>query len=613
MAKNPKKSIAGTSEEVGSEKASAKYRPILAQDPGIPQKSTKNVAAEDSSLTPKQTPEATPTTAQDARKRKTSAPSGRRNKTGPFTFDTPKRGPESVKVGEFNAIAASPKAQKTTEKRLRKGMGLAGEETGVLEHALELAKKGHQEGIKSGKIPADHPVPTIKGANPVYGGHYHRLAKVLKAMPVTEDQLRKESIGEGMNFEAKVSALHNLVQKTSDSDRTIKQTPSPEHYWEHPETKQIHKVSEGHPDMPRTFTRSKQQKVTVSRDPNTGTEVIERGHVGYEPHEMAGGHTVWRKSEGPKGTSVVKNITSKVIDAEEYSQGTRASAAKKTSSIEAEMKDSHNKVIGTTQRGKAKTVFIGRKKPERSMESVTEPLTVPKGKEGSRGQKVKDVQGNLVPQPPEVRGYISRKAAPVAPAEKKSNFPALGKQWRQPELDLAPTGKTIETPSRMGDVSKVEFKPKTTKAGKPIMYEGKALETPSRVTKPKMTTIPGSSKFYEEGKTRPSVDMVPPKQTTGIEDVRTIKAAGKIAGPKLSTSTELEVRPGGKRKQIMDRAAGKRAAKESASTARPMKQPTLPGMEHTLNTPSKGRQFLGTEKIQDKEALKAARSTNKRY
>ena len=668
MARKPKKSIAGTPEEVGSEKASAKYRPILDEMPSTPQSSTKNVAAEDSTLTPKQTPEALPSEGAIARTRKVNAPSGRRNKTGPFTFDTPKRGPMSVKPGEFNAMQeGTGKVSKNLVKRRRAGMGRAGEEKGILQHALQLAGEAHVEGIKSGKIdPNTTDLPSLaeNASNPVQGSHFHALAKVLHHMPgVTEDQLRKQSIGEGMSFENKILALHSVVQKGSDAERTIKQTPNPEHYWEHPETKQIHKVSEGHPDMPRTFTRSKQQKVTVTRD-SSGAEVVNAGHVGYEPHEMAGGHTVWRKNEGPKGTSIVKNIAAKIINAEEYPQGTRAAAANKTAAMAKEMADSHSQVIGTRQRGKAKTVFTQQpgKAPVRDMESVTEPLTVPKGKQGSRGQKVKDVQGNLVPQPPEVRGYISRKAAPVSKPKKsvtpvfgdphpttfsartrsdseltnmikqenrkkkedrsplpitKTKFEPIshsaGKQWKQPELDLAPTGKTIETPDRIGNVSKVEWKNKTTKAGKPIMYEGKALQTPSRVTKPKMTTIPGSSMLIPEGKTRPSVDMVPPKETTGMEDLRTIKNDVGFAKPKLSESTAVELRPGGKRKQIMDRAAGKRAAKESVANARPMQQPTLPGMEHTLNTPSKGRQFLGTQKVQDKEALKAARSTNKRY
>lgn len=723
-AKKPKKSILGTTEEVGSEKASSKYREPLAESPAVTQESIKNNAVTDSKLTPKMEPIAPPSQGENARIRKVSAPSGRRTKTGPFTFDTPTRPEGSVKPGEYNVMSeGSGKVSKNLAKRVRKGMGVAGSQNGILNHALQLAGEAHAEGVKSGKIPDTTPLPSLaeNAPNPVIGGHFHRLAKVLHAMPgVTEANLRKQSIGEGMSFENKILALTKTVQRSEDSKRTIKQTPNPEHYWEHPETKQIHKVSEGHPDMPKTFTRTKAEKVTVSRNANLEEE-INKGHVGYEPHKMAGGHTVWRESKGPKGTPIVNNIAAKIKDAEEYSPSSRKSAAAKTNDLIDQMSGSHERVIGTRQRGKGKTVFIGRRKPERTMVSVTEPLTVSKpSKEKGRTGPVDEV-GNIKPQPL-IRSSTNVKGLPVSKPKKTTREPkpiptgnekidkimtetweaspnrttvntklfgnphpttfsartrsnaemttmvereskkkkadrnlitrtqfepiahSAGKQWKNAPLDIGPIGKTVTTPDRIGDVSKVEWKPKTNKAGKPIMYEGKALQTPSRVTKPKMQTILGGERFIPEGKTRQSVDTEPPTEnkwtqvgsytglgdktdprnrkgnrryelelggvskptTTGLEDLRAIKAGGGLTKP----GTDLVLRPGGKKKALADKSGDKRAAKERARISQPAKQPTLPGMDK----PEVSRQFLGGHEVkQDPNALKAARAQNKRY
>jgi hypothetical protein len=103
-----------------------------------------------------------------------------------------------------------------------------------------------------------------------------------------------------------------------------------------------------------------------------------------------------------------------------------------------------------------------------------------------------------------------------------------------------------------------------------------------------------------------------PAETTGLEELRSIKNAGLIAKPNPSASRTVAVRegtPGQKNR-------AKRAAINTRQTSRPMEQPMLPGKELRSAAFAMG----GTsEKISEKtrvlqgEARKPSRGTNELY
>jgi hypothetical protein len=63
--------------------------------------------------------------------------------------------------------------------------------------------------------------------------------------------------------------------------------------------------------------------------------------------------------------------------------------------------------------------------------------------------------------------------------------------------------------------------------------------------------------------------FTPTETTSGLDDLRTIKSAGKLSSQKLSSSTELEVRPGGKKQ------ARKDAKLAKSSAPKTMVQPSM--------------------------------------
>ena len=191
--------------------------------------------------------------------------------------------------------------------------GLPGDESGINDAAVELAKQDWEEAKKIGKpvneIHPEDPEPTKEST---YYGHHRRLA-VLMRLGLTQDQIANSAKGKGASFTQKTSYLHKLLEKhvkASTHDRVDLKVEGITH-WVHPTTGVAHPISENHPDMPKTvdpnnnmpihnFTRASGVIDRVRRDQNTQEWVLDKktgnkeidDTLGYDPNKPEGWNVV---------------------------------------------------------------------------------------------------------------------------------------------------------------------------------------------------------------------------------------------------------------------------------------------------------------------------------
>jgi len=576
-----------------------------------------SAAKEDPKLTPKPTIEPLPSENQLKRDRLRNEPLARPQKTGVLTGGTPQR---------YEAPLTDPSRD---ESRLRKGMGIAGEEKGIVSHAISLLNRDNAVMWRKGQLVEKPAIAT--SYKDVRDTHQHRLAKVLHTFKVSEDALQAHAQatagGSRKAYEDTISGLHEAAQQHNDFyGAKITKVPGPTDLWEHPTLtdangfKKTFPVTANHPDMPSAFTRSK-QKITRVNILSDGTLGTSEGYEGWDSFKAAGG-TVWRQQTAPKGTDLVDHLRSEILTNHAEGASLRARKVKDAGTILDSLAGG-NKVIGMRERGKAEPKPglpavnarpINRKgKPGTSMaypldqgqNSVAEALVVekpsptglPEGRNKTdrqpkaRSGKVRVTKGT--------RGLAvssSNMATKEAEIETQAGTRVSAKSLLKPLVDknaMTPdkvAGAAVVAEPKKSKISKedkalevAQSRSKAQKArgtgplakgavniaGKPSMLQDSQMALPGFENVEKMRVGARAQRLLAQ--THGNISA----ETTGIQDVNTIKAAGLIAKPTPSDSREVAVREGGPRAK--SRAAS--AARQTRQRNTPMEQPMLPGKE----------------------------------
>ena len=331
-----------------------------------------SAAKEDPKLTPKPTMEPLPSENKVKLDRLRNEPLARPQKTSVFTGGTPQR---------YEAPLTDPSRD---ESRLRKGMGIAGEEKGIVSHAISLLNRDNAIMWRKGQLVEKPAIAT--SYNDVRDTHQHRLAKVLHTFKVSEDALQAHAQatagGSRKAYEDTISSLHEVSQQHNDFyGAKITQVPGPTDLWEHPTLtdangfKKTFPVTANHPDMPSAFTRSK-QKITRVNILSDGTLGTSNGYEGWDSFKAAGG-TVWRQQTAPKGTDLVDHLRGEILTNHAEGASLRARKVKDAGTILDSLAGG-NKVIGMRERGKAEP---GRGNPKVSYRPITTtgPISAAKG------------------------------------------------------------------------------------------------------------------------------------------------------------------------------------------------------------------------------------------
>jgi hypothetical protein len=226
-------------------------------------------------------------------------------------------------------------------KRISKGMGTSDDP--VKAEAMAIAHRDYKNKLEAGEE-AEAPSWT-EGKNPVAGGHYPRLVRVMHHFGVTEDQLKPDHFDSGLRFEDRIKALHSYVQSDKDSKQKIYQTPEEGDYWQHPGTGELHKVSDNHPDMPTTFERNKGATYNYLRNQDGSIKELGGVYEGWNREKRRGGH-VWTKRTADPGTGKMTDLIGSIIrNPVKENSGTKSKVASAINSIAT----GGRKVIGYTQ------------------------------------------------------------------------------------------------------------------------------------------------------------------------------------------------------------------------------------------------------------------------
>jgi hypothetical protein len=305
------------------------------------------------------------TPGQEARNAARNVGSGRPGKTNP-------KGRPQASPLDFGKLptrpegGATPASVNVTDKadvainlidRMKSGMGLPGEEQGHLDRAVALHTRDREIAARTGKVvngvtPKDAPATPLT----VFGGHHHRLAKVMHTFGIADEEVYKNAASQtGQRLETYVHGLHKIAQEHEDSKRQITHSPSEGDLWEHPQTKELIPVGANHPDMPMAFSRTKGKVARVTRGAK-GQEVVARSHEGWDKMRVAGGKTVYRKYTPASGIDLVDHMRVQMLG----EHGPSATSRRRGGDIATEIADV---VSGAVPRGKKK---IGMQKVARS-------------------------------------------------------------------------------------------------------------------------------------------------------------------------------------------------------------------------------------------------------
>ena len=371
-------------------------------DPAIPDPNTPKPTIEE--ITP----------GQDARAAARNVGTGVPARTTVLDFGKLPSRPEGGATAASVNVTEKPDVAINLIDRLKSGMGLPGEEQGHLDLALKLHESDREVAARTGKVVNDVQPNDPKATHlTVFGGHHHRLAKVMNTFKISDPEIYKNAASAtGQRLATLVHGLHKIAQEHEDSKRTITHTPKEGAMWEHPETKEIIPVAANHPEMPSAFTRTKGKVARVSRDAS-GAVVTTRSHEGWDSMRVRGGTTVYRKYGAPKGIDLVDHMRAEMLSEHGVSATSRAAHANRTTDILEQMNSSiprDKKQIGVRKVAKRTTPTVtSRPKAQRTKSpgaakiyrlsptntETTEPLLVDKAKPGkAAGTK---------PNPPKAR------------------------------------------------------------------------------------------------------------------------------------------------------------------------------------------------------------------
>jgi hypothetical protein len=246
---------------------------------------------------------------------------------------------------------------------MKSGMGLPGSENGDLDLALKLHARDLQTARSTGKVTNDvspNDTPATQHVQ-VYGGHHARYARVMRVMGVGDEEVYKNAASSaGMRLPAYVAGLHGKVVQHETSKKDMTHTLSGNEYWEHPTTKAIIPVSENHPDMPSSFTRSEGVVSKITRGAD-GREVLDSGYRGWDKTKTRGGkggQEVLRYSAGPtKGVDLIDHLRVQMLS----EHGSSSTSRKKGASVANDIADVASGAVprGMKRSGKRKVAAEG--------------------------------------------------------------------------------------------------------------------------------------------------------------------------------------------------------------------------------------------------------------
>jgi hypothetical protein len=288
---------------------------------------------------------------------------GRKEKTGVLNFGTLPSRPEGASKPASSNATDRPEVASNVIDRMKSGMGLPGSENGDLDLALKLHARDLQTARSTGKITNDvSPDDTPKTTHvQVYGGHHARYARVMRVMGVGDEEVYKNAASAaGMRLPAYVAGLHGKVVQHETSKKDMTHTLSGNEYWEHPTTKAIIPVSENHPDMPSSFTRSEGVVSKITRGAD-GREVLDSGYRGWDKTKTRGGkggQEVLRYSAGPtKGVDLIDHLRVQMLS----EHGSSNTSRKKGASVANDIADVASGAVprGMKRSGKRKVAAEG--------------------------------------------------------------------------------------------------------------------------------------------------------------------------------------------------------------------------------------------------------------
>lgn len=584
---------------------------------GVP---TSGAAVKDDSvnpdpLTPKPTIEEI-TPGQEAKAAARNVGTARPERTTVLDFGKLPSRPEGGATAASVNVTDKPDVAINLIDRLKSGMGLPGEEQGHLDLALKLHEADRETAARTGKVVNDVQPNDPKATHlTVFGGHHHRLAKVMNTFKISDQEIYKNAASAtGQRLSTLVHGLHKIAQEHEDSKRTITHTPKEGAMWEHPETKELIPIAANHPDMPSAFTRTKGKVARVSRDAN-GAVVTTRSHEGWDSVKVRGGTTVYRKYGAPKGIDLVDHMRAEMLSEHGMSVTSRKASANKTTDILEQMNSSipkDKKQIGVQKVAQGTTPTVtSRPKAQRTKSpgaakiyrlsptnvETTKPLLVDKVKPG------KAVANK--PNPPKARtgkmlvgtapldqplGPKAKPAVNTAPPKKRpvqDYLPGTGVPQRQTEVVSPAQYKRVEGPMEGWAVRAVE----SSKGMKNPITEADVapkIKVADEVTK---TTLVPTDRDWKPEAPKSRQFAIDTTDMTGAQEVKALSSMRAFAHQQPSASREMVVRPGGKKQAKKDT----RAAKAAPKPAEPEQLSLFP--DHEV-VPGRSNQFYMAGSVQ---------------
>jgi hypothetical protein len=528
------------------------------------------------------------TPGKEARAAAGNVGTGRVNKTTVLDFGRLPSRPEGGATPASVNVTDKPDVAINLIDRMKSGMGLPGEEQGHLDRAVALHTRDREIAARTGKTvngvqPNDAPATALS----VFGGHHHRLAKVMHTFGIADEEVYKNAASQvGQRLETYVHGLHKIAQEHEDSKRQITYTPKEGDRWEHPTTKELIPVAANHPDMPSAFTRTKGKVARVTRNA-TGAEVVKRSHDGWDAIKVAGGKTVYRQYKPETGIDLVDHMRVQMLS----EHGPSKTSRKRGGDIAT---DIANAVSGVVPRGMKQ---IGKRKVAKStlprISSRPKASTRPHGSSTQPADKkyrytptnVEEMAPVLVPKAPQGPKADSgtfppkaKKGEVLVGSKEPTEIPTFtstgkGRQFSQPVLPGTGVPKPIieqvssakyqrlEGPLEKGQTEKIGQK--ASKQSKPWTEDDMAPRIKVADEVNRISGYEPTDRNWKPESNRGQQFALDTTEMTGAQEVKAIAEKGGLASQR-SAGTSLVPRAGGKSKAKKDRAAAPKPMEQAS-------------------------------------------------
>jgi hypothetical protein len=546
-----------------------------------------------SSLVPPVPTQTTPTPGKEKQTAAASVGTAVPKKTTVLDFGKVPSRPAS---GSSENATSNPDVAENLIDRLKSGMGLPGEEKGTLDLAVKLHAADLATANSTGKKvidvnPGDAPGTPVS----LIGKHHHRFAKVMQTFKISDPEVYRSAASTvNQKLDTYVSGLHKIAQEHEDSKRMVPLETNPGDFWQHPTTGKVIPISENHPDMPASFTRTKQQVAKVVRNTTTGEKEVKRGHQGWDPMKLAGTKArVFRQVTAPTGMDFVDHLRAEMLSEHGPSVVSRKKSAAHAGDIIDQMQSSAPR--GMVQTGTEK---IAETSPIPKMTSRPRAGRDPKNRRNVRPHGSSKQPADMIYTPnmvtTEVDKPIYRKrrrytnvtgVAPfppkphtgkvlVSPADAPKS-PVVSQQFTQPALpgtgvprvyatEVTPAKYTrVEGPmeerqaAKIGQRASAKSKPWTEEELAPVLRDEKGAKIMAERPVVTTETVP-TNREWPRTEIRSQQFAIDTTDMTGAQEVKALSSRGELASQNpVSEDRSLVLRSGGKKKAAADRRASK--------------------------------------------------------